>query len=75
MLTETEVLYSISLIKKNPELLAQVYIEQMSEIALTTMILLMQNLAFVKHQLGLSKDNPEQNLFKLLIRCQKLFNA
>jgi len=49
MLTETEVLYSISLIKKNPELLAHVYIEQMSEIALTTLILLMQNLAFVKH--------------------------
>lgn len=49
MLTETEVLYSISLIKKNPELLAQVYLEQMSEIALTTLILLMQNLAFVRH--------------------------
>ena len=47
-------LYSISLIKKNAQLLARVYIEQMSEIALTTLILLMQNLAFVKHQLGLS---------------------
>jgi hypothetical protein len=47
----------------------------MSEIALTTLILLMQNLAFVKHQLGLSKDNAEQNLVKLLIRCQKIYNA
>lgn len=35
----------------------------------------MQNLAFVKHHLGLIKDNAEQNLIKLLIRCQKIYNA
>jgi hypothetical protein len=47
----------------------------MSEFAITTLVLLLQNLAFVKHYLGLGKDNPEQNLVKLLVRCYKLYNA
>ena len=47
----------------------------MSELALTTLVLLLQNLAFVKHSLGLIKENPEQNLIKLLVRCYKLYNA